>query len=78
MTPSQVLVLLAAAANTLILLGVVWRGGEIIGGFRQSLTMWTEEVKGLRESRDEHTQILARAVAQLDALEERVKRLECA
>lgn len=74
-------VVIAAAAlglivNTLAVLGVAWKGGNLLGRMDSSIGVLSAEVGKLRDARTLDTEILTRAVAQLDALEQRVQLLE--
>lgn len=75
-----VVVLSAAAVgllvNTLAVLGIAWRGGRVLGKMETSLESIATEVKLARQMRERMTEIITRAVAQLDDLERRVERLE--
>lgn len=75
------LVILVAAlvglvVNTLAILTVAWRGGQIIGTMTSTMAQLSQEVHQLRVTRDEHSLLLARAIAQLDDVERRVTNLE--
>ena len=72
MNPQIALILGLSGVNLFAILGIVFKGGTLLGNFRDL----TKEVGELREHRDEHMKMLARTVAQLDALEGRVERLE--
>lgn len=67
---------LAVLAQTLALAAIVWKGGAVISKMETILETVLEEVKELRETRDDHIGILARVVGQLSDLERRVGRLE--
>lgn len=58
--------------NTLAVLGFAWRGGRLLGHIDGTLERFASELANLRD----HPQILARVVAQLEALEHRVSSLE--
>jgi len=83
MSPDMLVVVLGGAVNLVILLGVAWKGGLLLGGFQRSIEGWAEETRNLRKAADElrctvneHTEALARAMAILENLERRVARLE--
>lgn len=80
MTMSDYLLLGAAACglivNTMAVLGIAWKGGQLLGRMDQTMDGLSEEVRMLRITRDEHSTGLARAVAMLDGLESRINRLE--
>lgn len=59
-------------ANLLLLLGVVLQAGRIL----KTVETVTDEVAKLRARSDLHGDMLARAITQLDGLEQRVERLE--
>lgn len=67
---------LAVLAQTLALAAIVWRGGGVVGQLSTTLQQVCEEIKDLRETRDEHIGVLSRVVGQLSDLERRVGRLE--
>ena len=69
--------------NTLAVLGVAWRGGRLLGRMETSLETQTKntgdltnELRLSRVASVEQAEILARMVAQVDAIEQRVGRLE--
>lgn len=66
----------ALIINSLAVVGIGWRGGRILGHLETTMSTLSEEVHGLRATRDDHTGILARVVGQLDDLERRVGYLE--
>lgn len=76
MTLSTVLAIVGFILNTLALLGIAWAGGRILGKLETTMGSLSNEVHGLRTTRDEHIGILARVVGQLTALEQRVGYLE--
>jgi hypothetical protein len=75
MNPSAIILTAAIAGllvNTLAVLAVAWRGGRTLGHIDGTLERLSGELSLLRE----HPAILARVVAQLENLENRVSRLE--
>ena len=72
MTLQTAAILLAATLNLFALLGVVLKAGQLLA----VLTNLTGTVNKLEKQVEQHTESLARTVAQLDALEQRVARLE--
>lgn len=83
----SVIVLVAAAlgliVNTLVVLGVAWKGGGLIERLNSavsflsnSMKTLSEEVAGLRRTVEENATILTRTVVQLDGLERRTSELE--
>lgn len=75
-TQMVVLILGASGLNLFAILGVVWKGGNLLGGFRTSINGWGQEIEKLRTRSDHFAEVQQRTVAQLDALEGRVSRLE--
>jgi endonuclease III len=75
-----VLVVLGAIAglvvNTVAVLHVAWRGGQILGRIDTHVERVVKELERLRASSDEHAQAIARAIQQLDDMNHRVTRLE--
>ncbi len=67
---------LAVLAQTLVLAGIVWKGGAVISRLETIVASMLDEIKDLRDTRDEHIGLLGRVVGQLSDLERRVGRLE--
>lgn len=74
---------LAVTLNALALLGVVWRGASMVTTLTEHMKYQArhdieteEEARELRESRDQHAQILARVVERLDQMDKRQDRFE--
>ncbi len=67
---------LSVLAQTLILAGIVWKGGSIISRLETTLASVVDEIRDLRDTRDEHIGLFGRVVGQLSDLERRVGRLE--
>ena len=84
--PNLVILLSAAIGlivNTLAVVGVAWKGGHLLGQMQESLRQFSDDmgtlhadIITLRGQSVENAQLIARTVATLDALEERVHRLE--
>ena len=68
--------IVALLINSLAVVGIGWRGGHILGKLETTMGVLSTEVHSLRQTRDDHTGILARVVGQLDDLERRVGYLE--
>lgn len=69
---ASVITVIGATINVVVLLGIVLKGGQLLGIFQTTL----QEVEKLRDQNGAMVQTMARTVAQLDALEGRVERLE--
>lgn len=74
---------LAVTLNALALLGVVWRGSSIVTTLTEHMKYQArhdieqeEESRELRESRDQHAQLLARVVERLDQMDRRQDRFD--
>lgn len=77
----QVILLAAAVGlvvNTLAILAVAWGGGRVLGKLETAVGILSDEVRSLRESRHEQSNLVQRAITTLDNLERRVERLEAA
>lgn len=72
MNSVAVLILTVSGINLLAVLAVVLKGGVLLGTFQ----VLVDEVGKLRTRTDLHSEMLARAVQQLDDLERRVEALE--
>ena len=67
---------LAVLAQTLVLAGIVWKGGGVVSRLETIVASMLDEIRDLRNTRDEHIGILSRVVGQLSDLERRVGNLE--
>ena len=74
--PLTPVLIIGLLVQILMIIGVIWRGGSLVGRVNHTLEVLTPEIGGLRQTRDEQIGILARVVSQLDALESRVGRIE--
>jgi hypothetical protein len=76
----QMLVTAATAigliVNTIVILGVVWKGGIVFGRIDTSIGTLTDEVGKLREQVGRLGENLTRATADLDNLERRMVAVE--
>lgn len=79
MNPSTVVIAAAGVGlvlNTLAVLGLAWRGGWALGQITTSLQNLANEVRLLRESKEEQTELVAGVVVQVRSHEVRLERLE--
>lgn len=70
-------------SSLLVILGIAWRGGSILGqfqeaisGFKSALETLTEDLKDQRETLVRHGELLFSTARIVDGLERRVERLE--